>query len=104
MREKVLGETGRVLGETGMVLGVGPYLVIKDHVHLEGWKHDNRDTGARAKHGALNRINQTGLNIVMSKESPNTLVLTKMYINEKLKLKESKSNNTHKIKKMVCTR
>ena len=49
MREKVLGETGRVLGETGMVLGVGPYLVIKDHVHLEGWKHDNRDTGARAK-------------------------------------------------------
>ena len=35
----------------------------------------------------------------MSKESPNTLVLTKMYINEKLKLKESKSNNTHKIKK-----
>ena len=34
-----------------MVLGVGPYLVIKDHVHLEGWKHDNRDTGARAKHG-----------------------------------------------------
>ena len=36
MREKVLGETGRVLGETGMVLGVGPYLVIKDHVHLEG--------------------------------------------------------------------
>ena len=58
MREKVLGETGRVLGETGMVLGVGPYLVIlKDHVHLEGWKHDNRDTGARAKHGALNRIN-----------------------------------------------
>ena len=40
-----------MLGETGMVLGVGPYLVIKDHVHLEGWKHDNRDTGARAKHG-----------------------------------------------------
>ena len=45
MREKVLGETGRVLGETGMVLGVGPYLVIKDHVHLEGWKHDITITG-----------------------------------------------------------
>ena len=35
----------------------------------------------------------------MSKESPNTLVLTKMYINENIKLKESKSNNTHKITK-----
>ena len=52
MRERVLGETGRVLGETGRVLGVGPYLVIEDHVHLEGWKHDNSDTGARAKHGS----------------------------------------------------
>ena len=49
---RVPGETGRVLGETGRVLGVGPYLVIiEDHVHLEGWKHDNRDTGARARHG-----------------------------------------------------
>ena len=35
----------------------------------------------------------------MSKESPNTLVLTKMYINEYLKLKESKSNNTQNQKK-----